>query len=254
MMGPFDAASIPPAPSSSSPSFSADWAQMPAPASTAGPMATPSFAPANMPHGLPVYPRSSPGQLRHQPSASAAPPIALSLSEDDFKTPAKLADASPTTSSENSTANPTTTAAEANGSTTATTSQKRSSPDAAEAPPAKMLKVAPTQTQTPPRTRPNRSASTTVPMLTSMTAPATTAALQQPFHPPPSSFSSSLPYPSESADLLYEYFPLSMDDWQAPVDAVYRPHVVHHTHMPSDYKLMAARSRSNRYFAAEDVC
>ncbi|KAL9031321.1 MAG: hypothetical protein Q9196_000645 [Gyalolechia fulgens] len=29
-------------------------------------------------------------------------------------------------------------------------------------------------------------------------------------------------------DLLYEYFPLGLDDWQSPVDAVYRPHVVHH--------------------------
>ncbi|KAL9614905.1 MAG: hypothetical protein Q9167_000647 [Letrouitia subvulpina] len=32
----------------------------------------------------------------------------------------------------------------------------------------------------------------------------------------------------DSADLLYEYFPLGLDDWQPPVDAVYRPHVVHH--------------------------
>ncbi|KAL8939404.1 MAG: hypothetical protein Q9216_003369 [Gyalolechia sp. 2 TL-2023] len=30
------------------------------------------------------------------------------------------------------------------------------------------------------------------------------------------------------ANLLYEYFPLGLDDWQHPVDAVYRPHVVHH--------------------------
>jgi acid phosphatase len=63
-----------------------------------------------------------------------------------------------------------------------------------------------------------------------------------------------MPYSGETADLLYEYFPLSMDDWQAPVDAVYRPHVVHHTHMPMDYKFMASRNRSKRYFAAEDVC
>lgn len=32
----------------------------------------------------------------------------------------------------------------------------------------------------------------------------------------------------DAADLLYEYFPLGLDDWQHPVDAVYRPHVVHH--------------------------
>ncbi|KAL8837168.1 MAG: hypothetical protein Q9170_002629 [Blastenia crenularia] len=32
----------------------------------------------------------------------------------------------------------------------------------------------------------------------------------------------------DPADLLYEYFPLGLDDWQPPVNAVYRPHVVHH--------------------------
>lgn len=32
----------------------------------------------------------------------------------------------------------------------------------------------------------------------------------------------------ESIDQLYEYFPLSLDDWMPPVDAIYRPHVVHH--------------------------
>lgn len=32
----------------------------------------------------------------------------------------------------------------------------------------------------------------------------------------------------DAANLLYEYFPLGLDDWQPPVDAVYRPHVVHH--------------------------
>ncbi|KAJ5394080.1 uncharacterized protein N7487_011721 [Penicillium crustosum] len=68
----------------------------------------------------------------------------------------------------------------------------------------------------------------------------------------PQSFASSLPFPNESTDLLYEYFPLGMDDWQAPVDAVYRPHVVHHTNMP-EMKFVASRGRSKRYFAAEDV-
>ncbi|KAL2366316.1 hypothetical protein RJZ56_000773 [Blastomyces dermatitidis] len=54
--------------------------------------------------------------------------------------------------------------------------------------------------------------------------------------------------PNETADFLYEYFPLGLDDWQAPVDAVYRPHVVHHTHLPDDPKAIAARSRSRTYF------
>jgi acid phosphatase len=65
-------------------------------------------------------------------------------------------------------------------------------------------------------------------------------------------FASSLPFASESADVLYEYFPLPMEDWQGPVDAVYRPHVVHHTNMPQ-LKYVTARGQSKRYFAAEDV-
>ncbi|KAB8339163.1 hypothetical protein FH972_022098 [Carpinus fangiana] len=42
---------------------------------------------------------------------------------------------------------------------------------------------------------------------------------------------STLAESEESADQLYEYFPLGMDDWQEPVDAVYRPHVVHHVNI-----------------------
>ncbi|KAL4996512.1 protein pacG [Aspergillus recurvatus] len=61
-----------------------------------------------------------------------------------------------------------------------------------------------------------------------------------------------VPFASESADVLYEYFPLGLEDWQGPVDAVYRPHVVHHTNMPQ-MKYVTARGQSKRYFAAEDV-
>jgi acid phosphatase len=61
-----------------------------------------------------------------------------------------------------------------------------------------------------------------------------------------------VPFTSESADVLYEYFPLGLEDWQGPVDAVYRPHVVHHTNMPQ-MKYITARGQSKRYFAAEDV-
>ncbi|KAF2453364.1 hypothetical protein BDY21DRAFT_293252 [Lineolata rhizophorae] len=55
----------------------------------------------------------------------------------------------------------------------------------------------------------------------------------------------------ESADLLYEYFPLGLDDWMPPVDAVYRPHVVHHMNLPSDPKALAVKGRSKRYFAED---
>ncbi|WPG99913.1 Hypothetical protein R9X50_00273400 [Acrodontium crateriforme] len=61
--------------------------------------------------------------------------------------------------------------------------------------------------------------------------------------------------PDESADLLYEYFPLGLDDWMPPVDAVYRPHVVHHTKLPTDPrdpKIGGKGTKSKRYFS-EDV-
>ncbi|KAH9825569.1 protein pacG-like [Teratosphaeria destructans] len=62
--------------------------------------------------------------------------------------------------------------------------------------------------------------------------------------------------PDESADLLYEYFPLGLDDWMPPVDAVYRPHVVHHTKLPSDPrdpKTGGKSARSKRLYSTDDV-
>lgn len=113
-------------------------------------------------------------------------------------------------------------------------SQQRSMSMDQSAPPAKMRKLSHGMPQTP-----SCSATSSLPLLES-------ANLPQPF------VSSSLPFPNESTDFLYEYFPLGLDDWQAPVDAVYRPHVVHHTNMP-EMKFVASRGRSKRYFAAEDV-
>lgn len=67
---------------------------------------------------------------------------------------------------------------------------------------------------------------------------------------PPSFSIGIINSPDESADLLYEYFPLGLDDWMPPVDAVYRPHVVHHiTPLPQDLKADAVKSRSKRYFS-----
>lgn len=102
------------------------------------------------------------------------------------------------------------------------------------APPAKMRKISHNVPQGPSRSN----TSSSIPLLETANLP------QQ--------FVSSLPFPNESNDFLYEYFPLGLDDWQAPVDAVYRPHVVHHTNMP-EMKFVASRGRSKRYFAAEDV-
>ncbi|KAG0649610.1 Nonrepressible acid phosphatase regulator pacG [Hyphodiscus hymeniophilus] len=58
--------------------------------------------------------------------------------------------------------------------------------------------------------------------------------------------------PIENADLLYEYFPMSLDDWMPPVDAVYRPHVVHHTIVPADLKAAQVKNKTKRYFSADD--
>jgi hypothetical protein len=63
--------------------------------------------------------------------------------------------------------------------------------------------------------------------------------------------------------MLYEYFPLGLDDWMPPVDAVYRPHVVHHTGplrkdaLAGDGVAMAGgrtlgRASNKRYFSGDD--
>lgn len=72
------------------------------------------------------------------------------------------------------------------------------------------------------------------------------------------SFSSSavranLNHGLDSADLLYEYFPLGLDDWQPPVDAVYRPHVVHHVAAGTGSVIgkPGPGGRSKRYFSED---
>ncbi|PSR81048.1 acid phosphatase [Coniella lustricola] len=57
--------------------------------------------------------------------------------------------------------------------------------------------------------------------------------------------------PDDDEEELYEYFPLSLDDWMAPVDAIYRPHVVHHTIVPPDLQAQHVRSRTKRYFSSD---
>ena len=71
----------------------------------------------------------------------------------------------------------------------------------------------------------------------------------------------NLPDCLDTADLLYEYFPLGLDDWMPPVDAVYRPHVVHHTNFPPTSALEQGRGKKGllgrtgsckRYFTEEE--
>lgn len=77
-------------------------------------------------------------------------------------------------------------------------------------------------------------------------------------HPPDTALAadkakkSTLTTLAENADLLYEYFPLSLDDWLPPVDAIYRPHVVHHTNLPPEIKAQQVMNKTKRYFTADD--
>ncbi|OTB02169.1 hypothetical protein M426DRAFT_74761 [Hypoxylon sp. CI-4A] len=57
--------------------------------------------------------------------------------------------------------------------------------------------------------------------------------------------------PIEEEEELYEYFPLSVDDWTPLVDTVYRPHIVHHIAVPQEIKAQQIRNKSKRYFSAE---
>lgn len=65
---------------------------------------------------------------------------------------------------------------------------------------------------------------------------------------------SSLADGLDSADLLYEYFPVGLDDWMSPVDAVYRPHVVHHMNIAQTASAggrAGLTGRSKRYFSED---
>ncbi|KAI4598195.1 hypothetical protein KJ359_003078 [Pestalotiopsis sp. 9143b] len=66
-----------------------------------------------------------------------------------------------------------------------------------------------------------------------------------------SSTSVGLASPSEETEELYEYFPLSVDDWTPLVDTIYRPHIVHHIAVPQEIKAQKVRSKAKRYFSAE---
>ncbi|KAJ5127492.1 p53-like transcription factor DNA-binding [Penicillium atrosanguineum] len=217
-------------PSGTVQSSSPETTSVPPPTLMQQPHATPDWTPIPqstsnvMSHGhQSLFPHSSPEQLsqadqhrRVSSTASAAAPINLSLLDEEDTGDAGLhldQKIMPSYTSE--------------------MPQQRSISMDQTAPPTKMRKLSHAISQTP-----SRSATSSLPLLE-------TAHL-------PQQFVSSLPFPNESTDFLYEYFPLGLDDWQAPVDAVYRPHVVHHTNMP-EMKFVASRGRSKRYFAAEDV-
>ncbi|PYH99544.1 PhoG like DNA-binding family protein [Aspergillus ellipticus CBS 707.79] len=191
---------------------SPDWTQVPS--SIGG-----ALPPSTLPHST-VYSQSSPEfsrpiESQRHPTMVAAPINLSLLDEEDGGESVNLADPASSVSSYSN-----------------EISHKNLSVDNS-APPAKVRKLSHGLPQTQ-----SRSNASSLPLLNN-------TSMQQPF-------ASTLPFPNESADLLYEYFPLGLDDWQAPVDAVYRPHVVHHTNLP-EVKFVTARGRSKRYFAAEDV-
>lgn len=67
---------------------------------------------------------------------------------------------------------------------------------------------------------------------------------------------SSLSDGLDPADLLYEYFPVGLDDWMPPVDAVYRPHVVHHMNIGQTAAAggrAGLTGRSKRYFSEDQA-
>ncbi|KAL3455561.1 PhoG like DNA-binding family protein [Aspergillus heterothallicus] len=182
------------------------------------PQGTAGLPPASMPHSS-IYTQSSPEfsrptEVHRRTSSSVAAPINLSLLDDDSSDLIHLNHSSDLIRLHDSTS-------------------RNLSIDSSGRP-AKMRKVS----HVAPQTQSRSTSAATVPLVSA------TNFQQQ--------FASSLPFASESADVLYEYFPLGIEDWQGPVDAVYRPHVVHHTNMPQ-MKYVTARGQSKRYFAAEDV-
>lgn len=210
---PGPAASIPP-PQQVSP----DWTKIPHPTGSTGPPATlpPHHPPLYHSHSSPEFPLSA--QTQQQRANSIAAPINLSILDDDDTATLDPSEV-PTTMSYS------------NDNDVSSKNIAWDSP----VPPAKMRKISHGVTAADSS---HNNISASLPLVD-------TTNLQQPF-------TSSLPFPNNHADMLYEYFPLGLEDWQTPVDAVYRPHMVHHTMMP-DAKLAATRGRNKRYFAAEDV-
>ncbi|KAK2759318.1 hypothetical protein FQN54_002796 [Arachnomyces sp. PD_36] len=242
-------------PNQISPTFT-DWTHMTQPHSAA-PLATPTFQNAGV-GGLPnvVYPQSTQDVSRQnnnnsvksnntprRPTESAAAPIPLSLTEDDFKPTPKSADSS----TKAKRANPSPTLPSSTGTATlpsTTTAPAVSIHRDADQPAAKARKMSQTSsTKNFPQGRRQRSISSTL-TIPNKQQPSFLQTQHSPHFSTPVFIS-----PNESTDFLYEYFPLGLDDWQAPVDAVYRPHVVHHTNLPVDPKALAAKSRGKRYFA-----
>ena len=219
-----------------------DWSHIPQLPNSAGPIPTPSFSNAMLPNITP-YTQPSPDMPFNviHPATAMAPtvpaPLSLTFSDDEGPSPPALKSAS--RGAPTSHPSPSFLKRQSSSLNTNISSHNTSIPQLASAPTsAPALPKAPT----PQRPRLTSQSSSNVVLPSSLNNMPTNN------HPHSTVFGSS---PDESADQLYEYFPLGLDDWMPPVDAVYRPHVVHNSNQPRDPQAMAVRMRSKRYFSED---
>jgi hypothetical protein len=205
------------------------------------PLPTPTYSASMIPPPLTPYTQQSSPELAqnipmtHPNIIAMNAPLSLSFSSDDESSPV------PRTSKSRSrppTSNP--------------------SPQLGNKPRAATLANIPSPVQSfdpPPQRQRYNSSQPSASVLPTLSAipKSTPSPMAQPLSVTPQK--SILPFSpeDESTDQLYEYFPLGLDDWMPPVDAIYRPHVVHHTGpLPPDPKAAAVgRARSKRYFSED---
>ncbi|KAL9107714.1 MAG: hypothetical protein Q9227_007429 [Pyrenula ochraceoflavens] len=236
-----------------------DWQHLSQPAGASigmNPLPTPTFTNPVLHTPLPSYNNStnpeilSPSMPMAHPSLSVVnAPISLSFSDDENSPGPHSAPPAPL-KSQGPTSNP--------------------SPSFNKKRPSHMISGSPTsapkQTNAPPAQRPRLSTARTSSsaVLPASQRPTSIKTEPRPHSQPEESKTTPrgptlTPDDSGAAvDTLYEYFPLGLDEWLPPVDAVYRPHVVHHTNnlhsSPGSAGkggdgLPIGRVRSKRYFS-----
>ncbi len=225
-----------------------EWTQMPHPI-IPEPLPTPDYKNSMMPPQFPPYIKSSPSEVAStmafaNPNLSALNgPVSLSLSSDDESSPVTRSARPSLPRAPTSNPSP----------SLAKTTKSRSAPIPSPPPP---------PLQSPPRQRPKLNSQNT--SSSSANSPKRISSTQGATRP--STASSTSPVQKEGpdpADTLYEYFPLGLDDWIPPVDAVYRPYMYyqHQQHTSSIRKdgfsvetgsRGLGRARSKRMFNADD--
>ena len=209
------------------------------------PISTPTFPTQQFPQSFPPWPANadlSPHLSLAHPAVAAAmnPPISLSFSDDEGS-PSPSSVFAPPPPHPAPTSNPSPRFPRPRSKTT---TSPTSAPKKTELPRRPPYPSQPRSTSSVPQLPSSKS------LKTAMSSPGLVKTIQTPTSAPNST---DEPVKNSNTDHLYEYFPLGLDDWMPPVDAVYRPHVVHHTGpMPLDPKgLAAGRFRSKRYFSED---